>query len=170
MNNERIEQIKKGLSGLGIQAGELYTNQEIVDSLIELQGALAKGVFEKTHAENLRDRDILIYFEALAKEYGLDQTEVFLRFKKNMIKEDFVSVLDLVPLELVRGGAGRVAEGIVCHTAGHLRDVAHAHARDGLRVRPPRLCGPFEDCAVVVEPAELHGSEKLRHRVALLPL
>lgn len=86
MNNERIELIKKGLSGLGTQAGELYTNQEIVDSLIELQGALAKGVFEKTHAENLRDRDILIHFEALTKEYGIDQTEVFLRFKKNMGK------------------------------------------------------------------------------------
>lgn len=84
MKNERIEQIKKGLNGFGTKAGELYTNQEIVDSLIELQSALAKGVFEKTHAENLRDRDIVIHFEALAKEYGLDQTEVFLRFKKNM--------------------------------------------------------------------------------------
>lgn len=84
MKNKRIEQIKIGLNGLGTKAEEVYTNQEIVDSLIELQGALAKGVFEKTHAENLRDRDIVIHFEALAKEYGLDQTEEFLRFKKNM--------------------------------------------------------------------------------------
>lgn len=86
MKNERIEQIKKGLNGFGTKAEEVYTNQEIVDFLIELQGALAKGVFEKAHAGNLRDRDIMIHFGALAKEYGLDQTETFRRFEKNMTK------------------------------------------------------------------------------------
>ncbi len=84
MKNERIKQIKTSLNGLGTKTGELYTNQEIVDSLKELQSALAKGVFEKTHAENLRDRDIVVHFEALAKEYGLDSTETFIRFKSNM--------------------------------------------------------------------------------------
>lgn len=84
MNTERIDQIKTDLAGLGTKAGDVYTNQEIIGRLMELQAALARGVFEKTHAENLRDKDILIHFEALTKEYDLDQTDVFLRFKKNM--------------------------------------------------------------------------------------
>lgn len=89
MKNERVEQIKMNLSGFGTNADEVYTNQEIVDILKEFQSALARGVFEKTHAENLQDRDILIHFEALAKEYGLDQTEEFIRLKSNMTKLGF---------------------------------------------------------------------------------
>lgn len=84
MNNDRFNQIIESLEGLGTEADVMYTNQEIIDRLIELQRALAKGVFEKTHAENLRDRDIMIHFEALAKEYSLDESETFLRFKSNM--------------------------------------------------------------------------------------
>ncbi len=84
MKNERMTQIKATLNGIGTQDTVLYTNQEIVDKLVELQAALAKGVFEKTHAEHMRERDILIHFEALAKEYGLDESETFIRFKKNM--------------------------------------------------------------------------------------
>lgn len=89
MKSERIEQIKMSLNGFGTKVGDVYTNQEIVDILKEFQSALARGVFEKTHAENLRDRDILIHFEALAKEYGLDQTEEFIRLKSNMTKLGF---------------------------------------------------------------------------------
>lgn len=84
MRNERAAEIKATLAGLGTIENELYTNQEIVDKLVELQAALSKGVFEKTHAEHMRERDILIHFEALAKEYGLDESETFLRFKNNM--------------------------------------------------------------------------------------
>ena len=84
MRNERIAEIKATLTGLGTVESELYTNKEIVDKLVELQAALSKGVFEKTHAEHMRERDILIHFEALAKEYGLEESETFLRFKNNM--------------------------------------------------------------------------------------
>jgi len=84
MKNTRVNEIMESLKNLGTNANELYTNKEIVDNLKELQIALAKGVFEKTHAENLRDRDVLIHFEALAAEYDLDKTETFKRFKDNM--------------------------------------------------------------------------------------
>jgi len=84
MNNIRMSQIIESLKGLGTNQNTMYTNQEIIDHLTELQGAMARGVFEKTHAENLRDRDIMIHFEALAKEYGLDETDTYLRFKANM--------------------------------------------------------------------------------------
>lgn len=84
MNNNRMSQIIESLNGLGTKQNIMYTNQEIIDHLTELQGAMARGVFEKTHAENLRDRDIMIHFEALAKEYGLDGTDAYLRFKSNM--------------------------------------------------------------------------------------
>ena len=84
MNTNRMSQIIESLNGLGTKQNTMYTNQEIIDHLTELQGAMARGVFEKTHAENLRDRDIMIHFEALAKEYGLDGTDTYLRFKSNM--------------------------------------------------------------------------------------
>lgn len=84
MNINRMSQIIESLNGLGTKQNTMYTNQEIIDHLTELQGAMAREVFEKTHAENLRDRDIMIHFEALAKEYGLDGTDTYLRFKSNM--------------------------------------------------------------------------------------
>ena len=84
MTSERITEIKARFIGTGTEYGKEYTNQEIVDRLSALQAAAAKGVFEKTHAENLRDRDMLVHFEALAKEYGLDSCDTYLRFKKNM--------------------------------------------------------------------------------------
>lgn len=84
MNTNRMSQIIESLNGLGTKQNTMYTNQEIIDHLTELQGAMARGVFEKTHAENLRDREIMIHFEALAKEYGLDGTDTYLRFKSNM--------------------------------------------------------------------------------------
>lgn len=84
MNNERIDQIKATLNGLGTKADAMYTNQQLVDVLKEFQNALVKGVFEKTHAENMRGKDLLVHLEALAKEYGLDQTSAFLRLKSNL--------------------------------------------------------------------------------------
>ncbi len=84
MNNERIDQIKATLNGLGTKADEMYTNQQLVDVLKEFQNALVKGVFEKTHAENLRGKDLLVHLEALAREYRLDQTSSFLRLKSNL--------------------------------------------------------------------------------------
>lgn len=45
----RVGQIKKQLKGLGTSPYRLYTNQEVVDRLKELQAAMARGVFEKTH-------------------------------------------------------------------------------------------------------------------------
>lgn len=84
MTSTRIASIKATFTGTGTQRGKEYTNQEIVDRLSALQATAAKGVFEKTHAENLRDRDMMIHFEALAKEYGLDSNDTYLRFKKNM--------------------------------------------------------------------------------------
>ena len=53
--NDRTEQIIISLRGLGTSPYRLYTNQEVIDRLKELQAAMARGVFEKTHAENLRD-------------------------------------------------------------------------------------------------------------------
>ena len=74
---DRIEIIKKELSGYGPKVGVLYSNEEIVNELKLLQSLLARGVF-------LKDRDMMIHFEALAKEYDLDKTDTYLRFKKNM--------------------------------------------------------------------------------------
>lgn len=84
MNTNRKNQIIESLEGLGTKQNTKYTNQEIINHLIELQGAMARGVFEQAHADNLRDRDIMIHFESLAKEYGLDKTDTYLRFKSNM--------------------------------------------------------------------------------------
>lgn len=57
--NKRVEQIVTSLQGLGTSPYRLYINQEVIDRLKELQAAMARGVFEKTHAENLRDKDII---------------------------------------------------------------------------------------------------------------
>lgn len=84
MNNTRRERIIANLDGLGTSFGQMYTNQEIIDLLKELQDALARGVFEKTHAENLKSKDIMIHFEALAKDRGLDTSDTYIRFRNNM--------------------------------------------------------------------------------------
>lgn len=72
------------MKGLGTVPGVLYTNQEIIDRLVTLQSALARGVFEKTHADNLRDMDVMLHFAVLAKEYGLEETETYARFQNGM--------------------------------------------------------------------------------------
>lgn len=82
--NNRFEQIVTSLQGLGTNPKQLYTNQEVVGHLKELQSAMARGVFEKTHAETLRDKDIMLHFKTLAEEYGLAQSDTFCRFEANM--------------------------------------------------------------------------------------
>lgn len=82
--SSRINQIENQLKGLGTSPNQMYTNQEVVDHLKELQSAMARGVFEKTHAENLRDKDIMLHFKMLAEEYGLEQTDTYRRFEANM--------------------------------------------------------------------------------------
>lgn len=81
---DRTEQIIASLQGLGTSPYRLYTNQEVIEHLKELQAAMARGVFEKTHAENLRDKDIMLHFKTLAEEYGLAQTDTYCRFETNM--------------------------------------------------------------------------------------
>lgn len=58
--------------------------EAIINHLKELQAAMMRGIYEKTHAENLRDRDIMLHFDSLAKEYGLETTETYRRFAANM--------------------------------------------------------------------------------------
>ena len=82
--NKCVEQIVTSLQGLGTNPNQLYTNQEVVDHLKELQSAMARGVFEKTHAEKLRDKDIMLHFKTLAEEYGLAQSDTYCRFEANM--------------------------------------------------------------------------------------
>ena len=84
MNTNRFNQITASFNGLGTTADTPYTNQEIIDRLKALQAAMMRGIYEKTHAEKLRDRDIMIHFHALAKEYCLDSTETYCRFADNM--------------------------------------------------------------------------------------
>ena len=80
----RVSQIKNQLKGLGTSPYRLYTNQEVIDRLKDLQAAMARGVFEKTHAENLRDKDIMLHFKTLAEEYELSQTDTYCRFETNI--------------------------------------------------------------------------------------
>lgn len=84
MNQKRIAEITQKFNGKGTDSISLYTNQEVVDKLKEVQKIMLEGVFEKTHAEHMRDRDILRHFSSLAEEYGLKDTEIFSRFEANM--------------------------------------------------------------------------------------
>jgi len=84
MDMERVEQMKKDLSGLGTENGVGYTQKEIIDRLIALENALLAGVYEKNHAENMRPQDLRKHFSALAEEFGLDKSESYRRFAANM--------------------------------------------------------------------------------------
>ncbi len=82
----RVTSIKESLDGIGTQLGVYYSNQEIVDRLKNLQSKLAQGVFEKTHAKNFTEREVLRHLTMLASDYGLENTERFLRLNKNLNK------------------------------------------------------------------------------------
>jgi len=84
MNQSRINSIKKTFEGVGPVKGMEYTNQEIVDLLMGVQKTMFTGVYEKTHAEFMKERDLLMHFSSLAEEYGLKETETYQRFEKNM--------------------------------------------------------------------------------------
>lgn len=84
MNKNRVNSIKEAFEGVGPDSTILYTNQEIVDLLMELQKTMITGVYEKTHAEYMREKDLMVHFATLAAEYGLKETETYKRFESNM--------------------------------------------------------------------------------------
>lgn len=84
MNKNRVNSIKKPFEGVGPDSTTLYTNQEIVDKLMELQKTMITGVYEKTHAEYMREKDLMVHFATLATEYGIKETETYKRFENNM--------------------------------------------------------------------------------------
>lgn len=81
---ERKEQIRSELNGLGTETGQVYTNEEIIRKLVDLQAAMAKSVFAINHAEHLVAKDIMIHFNSLAQEYGLDDCTEFKRLQTSM--------------------------------------------------------------------------------------
>ena len=85
---DRFEQITARLDGLGTDPQTGYTQKEIIDKLIELENGLLAGVYEKTHAENMRPQDLTKHFAALAEEFGLDKSETYRRFVSNMAELD----------------------------------------------------------------------------------
>lgn len=83
-NKVRVNSIIKSFDGIGLDSTTLYTNQEIVDGLIAVQKKQTEGVYERTHAEYMRDRDVMLHISAKASEYGLCDTPLFKRFEANM--------------------------------------------------------------------------------------
>lgn len=83
-NRERVNSIVKSFDGIGLDSTTLYTNQEIVDGLMEVQRKQMEGVYEQTHAEHMRERDLMLHFSTLATEYGLRETALYKRFEDNM--------------------------------------------------------------------------------------
>lgn len=84
MNENRVNSIKKAFEGVGPDSTSLYTNQQIVDLLQDIQKTMITGVYEQTHAEYMREKDLMIHFSTLAAEYGLKETETYKRFESNM--------------------------------------------------------------------------------------
>lgn len=80
----KSSQIRATLEGLGTEQDVLYTNDEIIENLDELQRALASGLFAATHVECARAKDIMAGIEKLAVERGLDTTPEFQRLNSNM--------------------------------------------------------------------------------------
>lgn len=84
MNEARVINIKKGFEGILPEESKEYTNQEIVDLLQNIQKTMKAGVYEQTHAEYMKERDLMLHFSSLAEEYGLKQTATYKRFEMNM--------------------------------------------------------------------------------------
>lgn len=84
MNKNRVISIKKTFDGVGPVKDKEYSNQEIIDLLMEIQKTMLTGVYEKTHAEYMKERDLMRHFATLAAEYGLNETDTFKRFERNM--------------------------------------------------------------------------------------
>lgn len=84
MNENRVNNIKKAFEGVGPVRNKEYTNLEIVDKLMELQRTMLTGVYEKTHAKYMKERDLMRHFSTLTGEYGLNETDTYKRFEANM--------------------------------------------------------------------------------------
>lgn len=76
--------IRTTLEGLGTEQDVLYTNEEIIANLDELQRAMVSGLFAATHVECTRTKDIMAWIERVAIEHGLEATPEFQRLKSNM--------------------------------------------------------------------------------------
>jgi len=84
MNEIRVNNIKKAFEGIVPEVTKEYTNQEIIDLLQNIQKTMIAGVYEQTHAEYMKERDLMIHFSSLAEEYGLKETATYKRFESNM--------------------------------------------------------------------------------------
>lgn len=85
MNEIRVNNIKKVFEGIVPEVTKEYTNQEIIDLLQNIQKTMIAGVYEQTHAEYMKERDLMIHFSSLAEEYGLKETATYKRFESNMV-------------------------------------------------------------------------------------
>ena len=83
--NERMTEIREALAGLGAEKGCYYPAKELCERFEQLQSALARGVFEKTHAENMRDKDVRNHFKALSESYDLLDSPCFTRLDANLL-------------------------------------------------------------------------------------
>lgn len=85
MNQNRVNSIKKTFPTERPDSTTLYTNQEIVNLLQQgLVKPMKEGIYEKVHAEYMRDKDVLPHISRLAEEYGLKEMEAYKRFESNM--------------------------------------------------------------------------------------
>lgn len=84
MHKEKIELIKESFDGLGPKLGVAYSNKEIVDGCIELQGTLARDFASRMQVDIDRDRDVLLAIENIMAKNNLENTEEFRRLKTNI--------------------------------------------------------------------------------------
>lgn len=84
MNEGKIELIKKSLDGFGLKLGGVYSNKEMVDGSIKLQGAIARDFATRMQIDIDKDRDVLLAIEKVITKNNLDDTEEFQRLKKNI--------------------------------------------------------------------------------------
>ncbi len=84
MNKIRVNNIKEKLKDLAPEPGKEYTTQEQVDIYVGLEKGMAEGVYEKTHAEYMSEKEVLKHISSLAEEHGLKASVTFKRFEANM--------------------------------------------------------------------------------------
>lgn len=84
MKEMRINQIKASMKGLGTEANGMYTNDEIIAKLTDIQAAMADGIRSVRSAEQFHPKDVMPHFEALASEYGVKDTPEYDRLAHNM--------------------------------------------------------------------------------------
>lgn len=84
MNENRVTSLRKQFDGVVPNRTTLYTKEEIVDKAQKILDIMKSGIYEKVHAEYMRDKDVLLHISVLANEYGLESTETYKRFERNM--------------------------------------------------------------------------------------